>query len=376
MPPLYLVQQNAKIRIRNRRLQVERDFSPDAQPDISPSRPQMNGINTDSEIENLQSEVANPKPMLSAVEASEVLLSVPLGQVEQVVLFGNIGLTTPAIDALLAQNSQVVFLTQNGTYRGRLVGQLTPHVPLRRAQYACLNDAAFTLELAKAFTRAKLEHQRALLLRNTREERSQGVQAVAERLNRALDELPRKTSLESLRGLEGASTAAYFSALRTFFAPEWKFRDRNRRPPADPVNVLLSFGYTLLTQAAIGAVETVGLDPYAGFLHEYVYNRPALALDLLEEFRPMIDGVVMWACRAGQVKVDDFSPGPPERPVVLSEAGKRRFVQAYETRLDQPHLHPLRGLKFPLRQCLIEQARQLADCLMQGRPAYRGMGFR
>jgi CRISPR-associated protein Cas1 len=338
MPPLYLVQQNTKIRIRNRRLQVERD--------------------------------------VEAGEAPEVLTSLPLGQVEQVVLFGNIGLTTPAIDALLLQNSQVVFLSQNGVYRGRLVGELTPHVPLRRVQYTRLSDSTFTLELAKSFVRAKLEHQRALLLRNTRDQRSPTVESSAASLNHALDSLPHKTSLQSLRGLEGASTAAYFAAYRTFFGEEWKFTDRNRRPPADPVNVLLSFGYTLLTQAAAGAVETVGLDPYAGFLHEYVYNRPALALDLLEEFRPVVDGLVMWACRSGQIQPADFSPGPPERPVVFGDAGKRRFVQAYETRLDQPHTHPLRGLKFPLRQCLIEQARQLAGCLTNGDPAYRGMGFR
>ncbi len=352
MPPLYIVQQNTKIRIRNRRLQVERDLSPDAAPagdvlDIPPGAAQ-----------------------------SETLLSVPLGQVSQVVLFGNIGLTTPAIDALLSQQSEVVFLTQRGEYRGRLMGPLTPHVPLRRAQYAALEAPDLCLGLAKAFVKAKLVHQRALLLRNTREERPPQVESSAARLNQSLDDLPHKTALSSLRGLEGASTAAYFSGLRAFFDPVWKFDNRNRRPPADPVNVLLSLGYTLLTQTAQAAVEAVGLDPYAGFLHEYVYNRPALALDLMEEFRPVIDGLVMWICRSGQVTPADFSPGPPERPVILSDEGKKRFIQAYETRMEQPTTHPLRGVKFPLRQCLIEQARQLAACLAERRTDYQGMGFR
>lgn len=125
MPPLYVVQQNAKLRIHNRRLQVELD--------------------------------------------GEALASLPLSQVSQVVLFGNIGLTTPAIDALLAQNSEVVFLTQRGEYRGRLIGAETPHVPLRRAQYARLGQADFALSLAKSFVAAKLSHQRALLLRHNRE---------------------------------------------------------------------------------------------------------------------------------------------------------------------------------------------------------------
>jgi CRISPR-associated protein Cas1 len=339
MPALYLVQQNTKIRIRNRRLQVEREAE-----DGSPA---------------------------------EVLTSVPLGQVSQVVLFGNIGLTTPAIDALLAQETEVVFLTQRGEFRGKLVGNLTPHVPLRRAQYRALEKPEFALKMAQGFVRAKLQHQKALLLRNSREERAPAIGEAAERLNQALEAVERKTTLDSLRGLEGASTAAYFSGLRAFFAPEWRFQDRNRRPPADPVNVLLSFGYTLLAQAASAAVQTVGLDPFVGFLHEYVYNRPALALDLMEEFRPVIDGVVLWCCRSGVLTPQgDFTAGPPERPVVLDDDGKRRFLQAYENRMEQTSLHPLRGQKLSLRQAMIEQARQVADALMSDKPAFTGMGFR
>jgi CRISPR-associated protein Cas1 len=339
MPALYLVQQNTKIRIRNRRLQVERDSETEATP--------------------------------------EVLTSIPLGQVSQVVLFGNIGLTTPAIDALLAQDAEVVFLTQRGEYRGKLVGNLTPHVPLRRAQYRALEKPGFALKMAQGFVRAKLQHQKALLLRNSREERPALVSEVAERLNQALEAVERKTSIESLRGLEGASTAAYFSGLRAFFSPEWKFSDRNRRPPADPVNVLLSFGYTLLAQAASAAVQTVGLDPFVGFLHEYVYNRPALALDLMEEFRPVVDGVVLWCCRGGILTPGgDFTPGPPERPVILDDDGKRRFLQAYEQRLEQASLHPLRNQKLPLRQAMMEQARQVSDALLNDLPAFTGMGFR
>jgi CRISPR-associated protein Cas1 len=344
MPPLYIVQQNTKIRIRNRRLQVERDSSPDAQD-------------------------SNTK--------SEVLISLPIAQVTQVVLFGNISLTTPAIDALLAQNAEVVFLTQNGEYRGELIGRLTPHVPMRRAQYARLSDSAFTLEMAKSFVTAKLQHQRAFLQRHTREERSEAALSSIDHLERAIHFIPQKTSLDSLRGVEGSATAAYFSAYRSFFAPEWKFTDRNRRPPADPVNVLLSFGYTLLAQLASGAIQTVGLDPFVGFLHEVVYNRPALALDLMEEFRPVVDGVVLWCCRSGVLTPDgDFNPGSPERPIILDDDGKRRFLQAYQQRMDQTYTHPLRGLKFTLRQCLIEQARQVSECLLNHTTNYHGMGFR
>jgi len=339
MPPLYVVQQNTKLRINNRRLQVEKDES----------------------------------------GGTEALVSMPLAQVSQVVLFGNIGLTTPAIDTLLAQNTEVVFLTLRGEYRGRLVGSITPHVPLRRAQYDRLGQTEFVLVMAKGFVSAKLSHMRALLLRHNRDIQDPDITSAIDQIRLALDSVPRKTTLSGLLGLEGSASAAYFRGYRRLFSADWRFDDRNRRPPRDPVNVLLSFGYTLLTQAASSAIQATGLDPYAGFLHEVAYNRPALGLDLVEEFRPVVDGIVLWCCRSGQVTPADFTPGSPGdagRPVILGEQGKRRFLQAYEQRLDQRFTHPLRGVQFPLRQCLLEQARQIAERVMNGPPGYQGMGFR
>lgn len=336
MQPLYLIQQNAKIRIRNRRVVVEDEAS------IPPN----------------------------------VLVSIPLAHVSQVVIFGNVGLTTPAINAFLEQNTEVIFLSQRGEFRGRLVGHLTPHVPLRRRQYQRLAEPGFALAMAKDFVTAKLKHQRALLQRHNRESNLPQISSAVERLGAAINEIPRKTALSSLLGVEGAASAAYFSGLRLLFDPKWKFADRNRRPPRDPVNVLLSFGYTLLAEAASSAVQTVGLDPYAGFLHDVAYNRPSLGLDLLEEFRPVVDGVVLWACNSGQLQDADFTPGPAERPVILSEQGQRRFLKAYETRMDSRYTHPLRQLQFPLRQCLIEQARQIANRITAGEPGYTGLGFR
>lgn len=332
MPPLYVVQQNSKLRVNNRRLQVDQE--------------------------------------------GEVLVSMPLAHVTQVVLFGNVGLTTPAISALLAGNVEVVFLTRRGDYRGRLVGTVTPHVPLRRAQYERLGQPGFVLEMAKGFVSAKLSHQRAMLMRHNRERGAPEIQACVQQIAQALEAISHKAALSSLLGLEGSATNAYFRGLKRLFNAEWRFDQRNRRPPRDPVNVLLSFGYTLLTQLAASAVQTTGLDPYAGFLHEVAYNRPALGLDLVEEFRPVVDGIVLWCCNSGQIRLDDFSTGPAERPVVLGEAGQRRFLQAYETRLDQKITHPLRGLQFPLRQCLVEQAYQVARCVQNGQPSYQGLGFK
>lgn len=332
MPPLYVIQQNTRLKINNRRLQV--------------------------------------------VSQDQVLTSKPLAQVSQVILFGNIGLTTPAISALLKNGVETVFLTKRGDYRGRLVGGITPHVPLRRAQYSRLNQPDFILELAKDFVAAKLSHQRALLMRHNRKLRNSDIAAAIQRIKHFSGLIPSKTALTSLLGLEGAGTAAYFRGYRLLFSTRWKFTKRNRRPPRDPVNVLLSFGYTLITQLAGSAVRTVGLDPYAGFLHQVAYNRPALALDLVEEFRAVVDGIVLWCCNSSQISATNFSPGTKERPVVLDEDGQRCFLKAYERRMDQRFTHPLRGIKYPLRQCVIEQARQIAECVHSGHARYRGMGFR
>jgi len=335
MPPVYVVQQNSRIRIRNRRLQVE------------------NG-----EEDN-----------------AEVLTSIPLAQVDQVVLFGNISLTTPAINALLEKESDVVFLTSDGDFRGRLVGAVTPHVPLRRAQYEHTGNPEFVLQTAKGILNAKVSHQRTLLMRHMRDFPDPVIASAIDQLGNCLLSISRKNTLSSLLGLEGATTAGYFSGYRRFFSSEWNFNDRNRRPPADPVNVLLSFGYTLLAQIANGAIQTVGMDPFAGIYHQVAYNRPALALDLMEEFRPVVDGVVMWCCRSGQITPADFSPGPDEKPVILNQQGCRRFIAAFEERIDKPYTHPIAKQRLPIRQCVIEQARQLARRFQENRPGYQGMGF-
>lgn len=332
MHPVYVVQQNAKLRIANRRLLIEKD--------------------------------------------GEDLASIPISHISQVVIFGNVSLTTPAIDTLLSQGIEVVFLSQRGEYRGRLVGPTTPHVPLRRAQYRLLEEPAFSLEMARAFVVAKLNHQRSFLLRHNRDLQDVEISAAIDSLRLSVSTIQRRISHSSLLGAEGSASAAYFRGYRRLFDPGWKFTGRNRRPPRDPVNVLLTLGYTLLTRAAVSAVQTVGLDPYAGFLHEYVYNRPGLALDLVEEFRPVVDGIVLWCLNSGQITPDDFSPGPEDRPVILNETGQRRFLQAYETRLEQRYTHPIRQAQFTLRQCMIEQARQVANCILNGSPDFQGMGFR
>ncbi len=308
----------------------------------------------------------------------ETLTRLPLNQISLLVLFGNIGLTTPLMGALLDKGAEIVFLTRRGRFRGRLHGHDTPHVALRRRQYAALEDPDWVLKMVRGLVTAKIQHQRGLLQRYRRRkaETPADVDAAIARLQEALQTAGRKRSANALRGVEGTAARAYFGGLKALFRPACRFSGRNRRPPRDPVNVLLSLGYTILLQKAQSAVQAVGLDPYAGFLHVADYGRPSMALDLMEEFRPIVDGMVLKVCNQGLLGPDDFQPGNEERPIVLGEAGLRRFLKDLESRFAQRFLHPVRKERLTLNQSLVEQAYQIARRLREDRPGYRGMGFR
>ena len=337
MPPLYLIKQNSKIRIQNKRITIT---------------DQNNGF-------------------------EETITSVPIGQVSEVVIFGNISITTPTISYCLANQIPVIFLSEDGIYKGQLVGEVSPHVPLRRKQYERTGHSETCLQLSRSFICSKITHQRNFLLRHKDESYEiEKLLPVLIRLKTALTEIDRKTTLDSLRGLEGSASAAYFGALRTLFSPQWKFEKRIRRPPTDPVNVLLSFGYTLLSRMTAAAVQAVGLDPFAGYYHAYAYNRPTLALDLMEEFRPVIDGVVLSTCQNSILKPEDFVPGDNDLPIQLSESGMRNYITQLENRFDRRFTHPIRNEQLTLRQCIIEQARQLVIWINENKTEFIGMGFR
>ncbi len=297
----------------------------------------------------------------------EVIGSAPLVKIHDIVVFGNIGLSTPAIKRLLERNIDVVFLTLDGHYHGRLVGEMSAHVALRQAQYARTGDAERSLRQARQIVEGKLRNQRAVLQRFNRNRASapDELTTIIDETERNLRRVSRTTRLHALLGLEGSATARYFSGVRALIGPEWRFNSRQRRPPPDPVNVLLSLGYTLLAHKALGAVQAAGFDPYLGILHQYAYKHPSLALDLMEEFRPiLVDSLVIRLCNDGRITLDDFTPGDEARPVVLSDDGMRRFLAAFEERMRTEATHPEGSDSGPGKvsylRCLELQARRLA----------------
>jgi len=328
MHPTYIVEQGAKLGVESRLLVVEKD--------------------------------------------GQVLQKIPLIKIEAVVIFGNVSVTTPALKRLMAEGKDIVFLTLDGQYCGRVVGPQSGFGQLRHRQYQRFDDKTFALEVARLFVRGKLLNMRTLLLRYARKEQEAAFRAVAENLGGMAKAASEAPTVQALMGLEGAGTAQYFSVFKHLFHGDWHFEKRVRRPPADPVNVLLSLGYTLLTREIEAVVNLVGMDPYLGFLHGVAYGRPSLALDLMEEFRPIVvDSVVLRACNTGQVTPAHFHKGDSaERPVVLDDEGRRAFLQAWETRLSERFRHPDSQESVTYRRVFELQARGLARHI-QGEGTYR-----
>jgi CRISPR-associated protein Cas1 len=329
MPPLYIVEQGSKLSVEQRRLIVEK--------------------------------------------SGKVIVKVPLAHTNAVIIFGNATITSPAMKRLMGAGIDVIFLTQSGSYEGRLVGPLTKFGLLRQSQYDRMRDMPFKLTVAQMIIRAKCLNMRTLLMRYNRDLRRTDIAASVERLGGLAERALRTTRLNALLGVEGSASAAYFSVFRQLFKRDWTFDKRLRRPPPDPVNVLLSFGYTLLTRDLEANVSLVGLDPYLGVLHVAEYGRPSLALDLVEEFRAIVvDSVVLRCLNNDLVTPADFSPGStPERPVILSDSGKRRFIQTFEERLETSIEHPVTHEQMTYRRAFEIQTRLLARCFRTGQPDYK-----
>jgi len=302
----------------------------------------------------------------------------PARGLRQLVLMGNITLTPSALDLLVRRGVDVVLLSHRGRYRGRIVSGPSSNVALRMAQYRELSDPGRTLELARRFVHAKISNQRVLLLRHARRHPpTRGLLVARVAMKASLLRLDRASTLDELRGAEGAAAASYFRSFDDLLrAPGFRFDGRNRRPPKDPVNALLSLGYTLLLNVVEAAVQVVGLDPYLGALHAPLSGRPSLVCDLVEELRaPVVDGLVLAAINKQALTPKDFEEQPDGAPVVLPQETLRWFVTLFERRVARgAHYAPF-GKRLSYRDIAEQQARKLARDLL-GEGEYAGFGLR
>jgi CRISP-associated protein Cas1 len=300
----------------------------------------------------------------------ETRLRVPLHHLQAVVCFGRIGLSLPLMHRLADDAIALVLLDDAGRFKGRLEGATSGNVLLRRAQHNQSMNAAFALELARACVAGKVKNCRQVLLRGAREAKADADVAAltrgAQDLAATLRALPGAADLDALRGLEGEAARQYFARLsllvRADLRDAFQMDGRTRRPPRDRFNALLSFLYAMWMNDCRSALEVAGLDPQIGFLHALRPGRAALALDLMEEFRPFADRLALTLINRGQLTAGDFLLREGGGVSLAPEARKATVV-AFQERKQEAIQHPLLALPLPLGLVPLIQARLMARAI-------------
>ncbi len=298
-----------------------------------------------------------------------------IAEVTLVVVLPGVQLTDAVISHLLDKGIETIFLRQDGQFRGRLQGQFPSNPTIRLAQYRTI-ETTFGMALAQKLIIGKIRNQRVLLQRRNRategkitelSEAIDLISAYSSRLNNTTTPFNR----DELMGIEGICARTYYQALRHCFPSQWNFSGRNRRPPLDPINALLSWGYGVLLARVFAATVQAGLDPYLGFFHATEPYRPNLVLDLMEEFRPVVvDHAVMSIIQSDILGSEDFQQSPNGEGIWLGIMAKKLFLGELERRFRTPVLYPPQNRRLTLSQILVEQARWIGRCLIHSELNY------
>jgi CRISPR-associated protein Cas1 len=330
--------------------------STDKEPTLQPPRPGGD----DGEVLVVQTPGAQigqrGDELLVSVKGEDVR-KLPGQQVRAIYCYGAVQITSQAVSTCLELGIDVSYFSPAGRFLGMLGGLPASGVDARRGQYRLFEMPGVRLQLAREVIRAKIHNQRVMLMRN-----GDVPDRVTSLMASFRDSTESARDLTALLGVEGSAAALYFEQFESMLKQrdDWKFdwRGRNRRPPRDPVNALLSLGYSMLAKELTGVCYSVGLDPFLGFMHQPRYGRPALALDLMEEFRPLIaDSVAISLINRGELGPEDFIKSA--NGMFLTDKGRRPFWEGWFRRLDTEVSHPEFSYKMAYRRMLEVQARQL-----------------
>jgi len=323
--------------------------------------------------------IALRRGQVRVLRGEDLLLAVPISLVRQIVAYGRVQLSPWLRNQAMEMGIDLIFLSRNGRYVGSLSGDRHASDDVLPAQLMAITDLDLTRYLASRFVAGKIANMRALLVRrNQAPEVASALSDTAKELASARRRATRADNLDTLRGIEGAATKRYWRHFAHLLPNGVEFNGRNRRPPRDPVNSLLSFGYAVLLPEVEGACRTAGLDPRYGFLHPKGRNRPSLALDLIEEFRPLIvDTTVLSVLNRGIVKPDrDFVTKQKGGCRISNDEARRAFLAALERRMLTRFAHTPSGVRTSYRRALHLQARQLATVLLGLRTDYEPVMWR
>ncbi len=299
--------------------------------------------------------------LLIVEKEGAIIAEIPLAQIDRIVIIGNVQITIQAAALLLERGIPVSFVTTYGNYRGKLKPPTHKNVVLRLKQFARYHDSQFRLEHSKAVIRAKLKNSRTFLQKHARNKPGIDINYEINEIEALMKRLDRASSIDEMMGIEGISARHYFSALGRLVKDEFSFQKRTRRPPQDPVNAMLSLGYTLLFNEMYSATEAIGFDPYLGFMHEVDYGRASLAVDMVEEFRYLIDGLVLTLINKDMLTSEDFTERD-DGGIYMKEKARETFYRQYEKRINTEVTYRDMTLKY--RRVFLHQAEHLARVVM------------
>ena len=296
---------------------------------------------------------------------NQILKDVPLIHLDGVVILGRATISPAAISELLQRKIPLTFLSDTGQFLGKLEPELTKNIFVRDAQWKAAGETPQAIHVVRGFIRGKLKNYRSSLSQTKREHPELNLTSAIEQIANIIPKLDKTENIDSLRGLEGAGSAAYFGVFQQLIrADGFTFKARHR-PATDPVNSLMNFGYTLLRHDVQSAINIVGFDPYLGYLHVQRYGRVGLAFDLMEEFRPLVaDNMILNAINRRLLTPNDFTVEPISNVVRLSDAGRKVFLTLYEKKKQSEFKHPVLGRKCTYQEAFLIQARLLAKYLM------------
>jgi CRISPR-associated protein Cas1 len=287
----------------------------------------------------------------------EEKFTIPAHTIDAVVCFGVCTVSTPFIGFCAEHGITLTFLSPNGQFYGRVCGPVSGNILLRKKQYCSLDDVKFASHTVRNILYGKLRNSKDVLLRSARNQTEKTASLCLKEAAESLTEFASKLEtddIDSMRGIEGAAATVYFAQFDTMLrSSDFKFQVRSRRPPRNEVNATLSFVYMLLTREMQSALETVGLDPAAGYLHTLRPGRPSFALDMIEELRaPLCDRFVLSLFNKGQVKENDFDTD--SEAVYLNERGRRTVLAAWQQRKKEVIQHPFLNEKIRLVNMLMQ----------------------
>jgi CRISPR-associated protein Cas1 len=294
-------------------------------------------------------------------QGKNVLSDMPAISVDQVVLFGNIQVTTQAMAYLLKEGIDTSYLSSSGRFRGKLMPELKKDVTLRQQQLKIADLPQTRLAIAKSIVLGKL--QNTIIFCKRQRGTDDEVLATIKSIQNAMPKVIEADNVDTLYGLEGAAAANYYKIFRKFLNVSMGFTGRQYRPPKDPINAMLSLGYTMLYNNVYAAINIVGLDPYCGFFHQPRHGHATLASDLMEEFRDIIvDSMVLSLVNRSQVKESDFQN--TQKGVRLSKDALSLFLSHYNGRINHTLIHPSLNVRTTYLKALEQQVRRLTRVIL------------